>query len=207
MEPTTIKGNENDFVEKIKDIFPRHTSYVIESLTSDEGDFWTGYQSSTCGYSTFSCCVRFGSGNLLHDDEILSGLLHMMRHVDGVVKHWQLLKDKNHTYYFYISGDITKPAYFIDHKLCFEDNKEDKKAIREYIKNCKKENTPVQIIHPMKGTSLYDCRFTQIGKSVNTECWWDSQRHRYLVGRPDNLDEKLFPDNPRDDRLRYTRWA
>lgn len=207
MEPITIKGNENDFLEKVKDLFPKYSEYVIEGFTSDEGDFWTGHQSSTCGDSIFSNCVRFGAGNLLRDNEILSGLMYMMRHVDGLEKHWQLLKDENHTYYFYVSSDITKPAYFIDHKICFEDNKKDKEVIAKYIKSCKKKNTPVQIIQPMKGTSLYDCRFTQIGKSVNTECWWDGQRHRYLAGRPDNIDERLYTGIPRDDRRRYIRWV
>jgi len=38
-------------------------------------------------------------------------------------------------------------------------------------------------------------------------CCWDGQRHKYLVGRPDNIDERLYLDTPHDDRRRYTRWA
>ena len=207
-EPIVLRGDESNFLENVKDLFPEYTEYVIDGYTSDEGDFWTGFQSSTCGYSTFSCCARFGSGVCLRNDEILSGLLYLMRHTYGLEKHWELLKFKNHSYYLYIKGDILEPAYFINHKLCFENNKEDKKVIKEYLKNCKEKDIPVDIIRPMKGTSLSDCRFTQVGKDTNNECWWDGQRHRYLVGRPDNLDERLYPDNPPyDDRKRYQRWA
>ena len=200
---------ETDFMKDIENEFSKHAEYVIEDFMSEEGWFWTGFKSyGTPIGGNISMCVRFGQGCLLRNDEMISGLQHLMKHIDGIEKHWEFDKLENDSYYVYVSQDIKKPGYFFDHKIHFSDNAEDKEKINEYLKKCEQENIKPNIISPMNNVSLYGCRFTKVGKGTNNECWWDGRIGEYLVGKPDNIDERLYPENdPLDDRKRYTRWS